>query len=151
MIRALLRSLSAGRADSCPKNQSPAGRVRIRGGVAVALLLALSASAMAQEPGDVRIGITYTPGYLPGLVLTPAESTEGLGEVARTAEAILRRDLEFSDRFEMIEVPGDFQSGSAVNYGLWNQLGAVWLASSQVSGSTSAPVLRVCMTSCSES
>jgi TolB protein len=143
MIRLLLRGLSAGRDKSCPKNGSLAERARIGGGVAVALLLTLSASVIAQEPGDVRIGITYTPGYLPGLVLTPVESTEGLGEVARVAEAILSQDLEFSDRFEMIEVPGDFQSGSAVNYGLWNQLGAVWLASSQVSGSTSAPVLRV--------
>ncbi|MEJ2482432.1 MAG: hypothetical protein P8049_04780 [Gemmatimonadota bacterium] len=97
----------------------------------------------AQEPGDVRIGITYTPGYLPGLVLTPVESADGLEEIARSADAILRQDLDFSDRFEMIEVPGDFRVGEAVNYGLWNQLGAVWLVASQVSGSSAAPVLRV--------
>ncbi|MEJ2547791.1 MAG: hypothetical protein P8125_08230, partial [Gemmatimonadota bacterium] len=97
----------------------------------------------AQEPGDVRIGITYTPGYLPGLVLTPVESADGLEEIARVAETILRQDLDFSDRFEMIEVPGDFRVGEAVNYGLWNQLGAVWLVASQVSGSAAAPVLRI--------
>ncbi|MBK5098153.1 MAG: PD40 domain-containing protein [Gemmatimonadetes bacterium] len=143
MIKPLLRGLSTGRADSSLDHGSSAGRARARGRAALVLLLALPAGALAQEPGDVRIGITYTPGYLPGLVVTPVESTEGLGEVARVAEAILGQDLEFSDRFEMIEVPGDFRPGSAVNYGLWNQLGAVWLASSQVSGSASAPVLRV--------
>ena len=98
---------------------------------------------LAQEPGDVRIGITYTPGYLPGLVLTPVESTEGLQDLAGSVEAILRQDLDFSDRFEIIDLPGDFRAGNAVNYGLWNQLGAVWLVASQISGSSAAPVLRV--------
>ena len=115
--------------------------------VAASLALLGSAGAgttgMAQEPGDVRIGITYTPGYLPGLVLTPVESTEGLQDLAGSVEAILRRDLDFSDRFEIIDLPGDFRAGDAVNYGLWNQLGAVWLVASQISGSSAAPVLRV--------
>ena len=143
MINPLLRCRFAGRAVLPLNRESAVGRARFWGIAAVVLLLVLPAVLLAQEPGDVRIGITYTPGYLPGLVVTPVESTEGLGEVARVAESILGQDLEFSDRFEMIEVPGDFQSGSAVNYGLWNQLGAVWLLSSQVSGSASAPVLRV--------
>ena len=111
--------------------------------LAVAATGPISAPVAAQEPGDVRIGITYTPGYLPGLVLTPVESGEGLEQVARDADAILRQDLDFSDRFEMIDIPGDFRAGDAVNYGLWNQLGAVWLVASQVSGSSAAPVLRV--------
>ena len=111
--------------------------------LAVAATGPISTTGAAQEPGDVRIGITYTPGYLPGLVLTPVESGEGLEEIAREADAILRQDLDFSDRFEMIDVPGDFRAGDAVNYGLWNQLGAVWLVASQVSGSAAAPVLRV--------
>jgi TolB protein len=120
---------------------------RILRPTALFLVLAVAhgavSTAAAQEPGDVRIGITYTPGYLPGLVLTPVESTEGLQDLARSADVILRQDLDYSDRFEMIDVPADFRAGGAVNYGLWNQLGAVWLVSSQVSGSVSAPVLRV--------
>jgi len=115
--------------------------------VAASLTLIGSAGAgttgLAQEPGDVRIGITYTPGYLPGLVLTPVESTEGLQGLAGSVDAILRQDLDFSDRFEIIDLPGDFRPGDAVNYGLWNQLGAVWLVASQISGSSAAPVLRV--------
>ncbi|MBW2504716.1 MAG: hypothetical protein JRE16_09120, partial [Deltaproteobacteria bacterium] len=77
------------------------------------------------------------------LVLTPVETAGELGDAAGRAEEILRRDLDFSDRFEMIPVPEDLGSGTAVNYGLWNQLGAVWLVTGQVSGSAAAPVLRV--------
>jgi len=110
---------------------------------ALAAALAAPVALSGQEPGDVRIGITYTPGYLPGLVLTPVETAGDLGDAAARAEEILRRDLDFSDRFEMIPVPDDLGTGTAVNYGLWNQLGAVWLVTGQVSGSASAPVLRV--------
>lgn len=111
-------------------------------GVAAAPLAAPPGLA-GQEPGDVRIGITYTPGYLPGLVLAPVEATAGLDAAGRAAEAILRQDLDFSDRFQMIPVPEDLGTGTGVNYGLWNQLGAVWLVTGQVSGSPTGPVLRV--------
>ncbi len=119
-------------------------RVRALASLGCAALVVLAPGvAGAQEPGDVRIGITYTPGYLPGLVQTPVEADAGLAQVAAAADAILRQDLDFSDRFEMIPVPDDLGSGTAVNYGLWNQLGAVWLVTGHVSGSSSAPVLRV--------
>ncbi|MDT8436059.1 MAG: hypothetical protein RRA92_04820 [Gemmatimonadota bacterium] len=110
---------------------------------AVVAATAVAGPLRAQEPGDVRIGITYTPGYLPGFVLAPVEETGGLAEIARASEEILRRDLDYSDRFELIAVPEDLGAGGPVNYGLWNQLGAVWLATGQVSGSPSAPVLRM--------
>ncbi len=121
--------------------------MRARPLVAVAATLAATLAAppavAGQEPGDVRIGITYTPGYLPGLVLTPVDASGDLSDVAARAEEILRRDLDFSDRFEMIPVPDELGTGTAVNYGLWNQLGAVWLVTGQVSGSAAAPVVRV--------
>jgi TolB protein len=49
----------------------------------------------------VRIGITYRPGVRPGIVLLPDRAT-GLDSV----RAILARDLDYSDRFEMITLPG---------------------------------------------
>lgn len=118
-------------------------RARFAAAIVAGAVLAGPAVLAGQEPGDVRIGITYTPGYLPGLVLTPVETSGDPGDVAARAEEILRRDLDFSDRFEMIPVPEDLGTGAAVNYGLWNQLGAVWLVTGQVSGSAAAPVLRV--------
>jgi TolB protein len=98
---------------------------------------------LAQDPGDVRVGITYTPGYLPGLVMTPVESQGTLGNVATQVDSILRRDLDYADRFQVIPVPDDLSTDGPVNYGLWNQLGAVWLVVSEITGTPDVPVLRV--------
>lgn len=89
---------------------------------AVALLLlaagAVPAAAQDQERAQdaIRIGITYNPGDRPGLVVVPAP---GLDSV----RAILRRDLDYSDQFRMIDVP---RAGTGtVNYGLYrDQFGA---------------------------
>jgi TolB protein len=100
-------------------------------------------TARAQDPGDVRVGITYTPGYLPGLVMTPVESQGTLGTIATQVDSILRRDLDYADRFQIIPVPDDLSTAGPVNYGLWNQLGAVWLVVSEITGTPDLPVLRV--------
>lgn len=110
-----------------------------------ALLLASPAVAQEDDRGDVRLGITYSPGYQPGLVVTSVgfATASGLGETARSVEAILRTDLLYADRFEVIAIPDSVRSGSGVNYALWNELGAVWLVNSELTGTPSAPVLRV--------
>ncbi|MFQ5702515.1 MAG: hypothetical protein ACE5HT_00670 [Gemmatimonadales bacterium] len=50
----------------------------------------------------VRLGITYTPGMRPGLLVLGGPHRE----LQDSARAILRRDLDYSDRFEMIALPG---------------------------------------------
>jgi TolB protein len=86
--------------------------------------------------GGVRLGITYTPGMRPGMLVLGGPST-GVLDSVRT---ILRRDLDFSDRFEIITLPqGDGlmigigqvapvdRGGTAsvfVNYPLYAALGA---------------------------
>jgi len=113
---------------------------------AVALLpalvpLAVATPLLAQEPPieqGVRIGITYTPGLRPGMLVLASTYGERLDSV----RAIVARDLEFSDRFEMISLPGgdslllgltqissggDEAGGTAipfVNYSLYAALGA---------------------------
>lgn len=115
-----------------------------RAAVGCALLsLAGATSLAAQDRGDVRLGITYTPGYQPGLVMTAVSHQTELSEPARAAESILRTDLQYADRFEIIAVPDSIRSADGVNYGLWNQLGAVWLVNSELSGTSAAPELRV--------
>ena len=115
----------------------------------VTVLAALAASAplgpvVAQEPGEVRVGLTYRPGYLPALVLPGAGAESGaLEETAARVDSILRRDLRFSDRFDMVEVPDSLDRSSGVRYELWNGLGAQWLVTAHVSGSPEAPLLRV--------
>ncbi|UCF40250.1 MAG: PD40 domain-containing protein [Gemmatimonadota bacterium] len=103
--------------------------------------LAVATPLLAQEPPieqGVRIGITYTPGLRPGMLVLASTYGERLDSV----RAIVARDLEFSDRFEMISLPGgdslllgltqissggDEAAGTAipfVNYSLYAALGA---------------------------
>ena len=80
----------------------------------------------------VRIGIMYHPGVRPGLVLLPEKAT-----AADSARAILARDLDYSDRFEIITMPGGDSVGAttatpgphasaaaSLNYPLYQALGA---------------------------
>ena len=49
----------------------------------------------------VRIGIIYRPGVRPGLVMLPRK-----GGGLDSARAMIARDLDYSDRFEIITLPG---------------------------------------------
>ncbi|MGE0353802.1 MAG: hypothetical protein AB7Q69_11215 [Gemmatimonadales bacterium] len=97
----------------------------MRGGVAAGfLLLLLAVPVLAQDTtaGGVRLGITYTPGYRPGLVILP-----GVGQ--DSVRAIIQRDLDYSDRFEVVAIPaGEAARGaggsSEINYRLYRTLGA---------------------------
>ena len=99
----------------------------------------------AQEQEGVRLGITYQPGYVPALVVAPVKSDDRLRAVALEAADILRTDLDFSDRFEIVPVPDSMRSDGPPNYALWNQLGAVWLVTADVTGTPTAPILRVAL------
>ena len=95
------------------------------------LMFAASGTLAAQDTTrvdeGVRIGVDYRPGVRPGLVVLPGA---GLDSV----RAIVRRDLDFSDRFEMISVGdaprvattggGAAAEGGPVNYELYKGLGA---------------------------
>lgn len=108
-----------------------------------ALLLAAPLPGLAQDPDEVRVGITYTPGFRPGLVMTPVTRPAGLASLADSVDAILRRDVDYSDRFEIVAVPEGIGAEGPVNYGLWNQLGAVWLVTADLSGTEALPILRL--------
>lgn len=121
---------------------------RATGRWAVVLMLACARGAqalLAQEPapGSVRLGLEYQPGYIPALVVAPVQAVPGLEAVASESGDILRADLDFSDRFEVVPVPDSMRSTGPPNYQLWNRLGAVWLVTADVSGLPTAPILRV--------
>jgi TolB protein len=88
---------------------------------------ALAAQDTTRVDEGVRIGVDYRPGVRPGLVVLPGV---GLDSV----RAIVRRDLDYSDRFEMISVGdaprvaaaggGASMEGGPVNYELYKGLGA---------------------------
>jgi TolB protein len=72
-----------------------------------ALLLCLPLHDLAaQDPvppveQGVRIGITYTPGLRPGLMVLGGPRIEVMDSI----RAILSRDFDYSDRFEVISLP----------------------------------------------
>jgi TolB protein len=81
-------------------------------------MLLVTVDAPAQD--TIRIGVEGNRGVQPGLVVLPGP---GLDSV----RAIVRRDLDYSDRFQMIEV-GDSPTtdGVQVNYGIYKTLGATF-------------------------
>jgi TolB protein len=93
--------------------------------LAVAGRLAAQDTTRVEE--GVRVGVDYRPGVRPGLVVLPGA---GLDSV----RAIVARDLDYTDRFEMITVAdppassstggGTPEEGSGVNYELYKSLGA---------------------------
>lgn len=105
---------------------------------AVLLLLLVPPAAAAQDSvppveRGVRLGITYAPGMRPGMLVLGGPETGFLDSV----RAILRRDLDYSDQFEMINLPqgdglmigigtGMERAGGEtfVNYALYSALGA---------------------------
>ena len=95
-----------------------------RSGLLLAALAVLPPCRLAAQdsvpPEAVRVGITYTPGVRPGVVMLPGN---GLDSV----RAIVARDLDYSDRFEVVPTtPGQAvpRGPRTVNYQLWHNLGA---------------------------
>jgi TolB protein len=102
-----------------------------RAAMLAALFTLAAVPAHAQDTTQqrgVHIGLTYQPGTKPGVVVLPIAGPWG-----DSVQAIVARDLDFSDRIEIIGQAGTSsaslvqQSGDssrAVNYALWKTLGA---------------------------
>jgi TolB protein len=78
----------------------------IRSGLLVAVGTACLATSVAAQDtipveGGVRIGITYTPGLRPGMLVLGGPHSDALDSM----RAMLRRDFDYSDRFELIYLP----------------------------------------------
>ena len=99
---------------------------------ALGFVLAASASAgplsaqdttKAIDNGGVRVILEYNPGVRPGIVVLPATGLD-------SARAIVQRDLDYSDRFEVVtlsnEGGGVGSEGGGVSYGIYKSLGAAF-------------------------
>jgi TolB protein len=95
----------------------------MRAMLGLGVLVLAAAPLLAQDPTPpadrgVRVGITYQPGTRPRLVMLPGQ---GLDSV----RAIMQRDLDYSDRFEVLALAsGGAATGASVNYQLYRTLGA---------------------------
>lgn len=100
----------------------------------LALLTAAPSRSAAQDSttSGVRIGLTYSPGTRPGVLVVPVA-----GPNADSVRAMLVRDLDFGDRVTAIDGGnGDAPSG-ALNYALYAKLGAAALVQASVTPSGS--------------
>jgi TolB protein len=106
--------------------------------LAVGCFVATAGPLAGQEPGDtfpgVRLGLIYETSYQPVLAIKPFSSRFGGEGVDVQVEAIVARDLRYSDRFEILDSVPASLVGEGIDYQLWDQLGATWLLSGQVEG-----------------
>jgi TolB protein len=88
----------------------------------------LAAQDTTRVEEGVRVGVDYRPGLRPGLVVVPGGGLD-------SARAIVTRDLDYTDRFEMVTLASPTVSspssggssgeeGGGVNYQLYKSLGA---------------------------
>ncbi len=85
------------------------------------LLHGLSGPLVAQDTTHVidqgvRVGITYAPGVRPTLVVLPARALDSL-------RSILARDLDYSDRFEIVNLPNEDSATARLPSGAFNTPG----------------------------
>ncbi len=102
-----------------------------------------SAEAQDEEFPGVTLGLLYETAYQPALALKPfGGRLGGEGPVAQV-EAIIGRDLRYTDRLQVMDSLPEALVGGDIDYGLWDQLGAVWLLSGQLEGAGEGYVLSV--------
>ena len=125
-------------------------------GLALPALRSLGAQDTSAIDRGVRIGIVYRPGVRPGLVILPG-SQAGLDSV----RTMITRDLDYSDRFEVITLPGNDsaalglgpaeparparpapRTAPGLNYPLYRALGADFAIEARRAGDTTIVVVH---------
>ncbi|HEX5726137.1 MAG TPA: hypothetical protein VFX98_11765 [Longimicrobiaceae bacterium] len=96
----------------------------------------------AQDTIGVRLRLTYEPQYEPGFVVLPFSGAAGAEGAATAVRAIVRRDLEYSDRFELKDAAGA-NPGDPVNAALWRERGADWVLEGSISPRAGGYALRL--------
>ncbi|HYH81065.1 MAG TPA: hypothetical protein VEX86_14785, partial [Longimicrobium sp.] len=108
--------------------------------LALAALLPRAAAAQNDTTPGVRLRMTYEAQYSPGFVVLPF----GGGGDAESVRAIVRRDLELSDRFEMKDPPaGTAAAGERPDVSAWRERGADWVLAGTVSQTGDGATLRL--------
>ena len=109
-------------------------------GLVPMVLMSPLAAQLDSIPG-VTLGLLYEAEFQPALAVQPFVGRLGGQLVAPRVEAIIARDLRYSDRFEVMDsLPGSMV-GDEIDYRLWDRLGAVWLVSGSLEGAGSGFVL----------
>jgi TolB protein len=101
----------------------------------LALAPALQAQDTTRVPTGVELVGRYNVAKRPLIAVRPLAASGGGAEVARSVGEILKQDLDYSDRFEIGEVPSELASGP-VNYRQWNSLNVWYLVTGSIAPSS---------------
>jgi TolB protein len=94
--------------------------------IAFAAALVGAAPSAAQDSVVVQLRTTYETQAAPGFVVLPFGGAGG-----EAVRAIVQRDLQFSNRFQVREATGA-RAGEPVNVELWSERGADWVLAGSV-------------------
>ncbi len=104
-------------------------------------VVGIAGSLVAQEFPGVSLSLTYEMRGQPALAIQPFSGSLGAAGIAPRVEAIVARDLRYSNRFEVLDsLPAAFVR-EEVDYALWDQVGATWLLTGRVEGAGQGSVL----------
>jgi TolB protein len=95
--------------------------------LALLIGIGLVPSLVSAQVEGVRLGLMYQPEYQPGIVVLPFAAEGAAQPVAQPIHGIIRQDLDFSDRFEMLSGAAGTLPGEPVNLELWKERGADWV------------------------
>ncbi len=119
---------------------------KIYAAASVLIALLLPALANAQDTTRVPTGVEligrYNVAKRPLIAVRPIEGGAAEVAVASTVSAILRQDLDYSDRFEMGEVPAGLSTG-AVDYRQWNSLNVWYLVTGTIAAGSTGYELKL--------
>ncbi len=104
--------------------------MRLTCAVTTAAFCLMPAAVFAQDTArveGVRIGLTYTAGTKPSVLILPVS-----GSNADSVRAMMARDLDFSDRVTVIVMDSGSAPTGALNYALYAKLGAIAVVQASV-------------------
>ncbi len=132
-VKKTLHSVMSSIHSAAPRLRSASLRGRIAALLPAALLagsLFPAVPAHAQDdvaiPG-IQLGLAYENLYIPPLAVLPFTGPETSREVTAEVQSIITRDLDFSDRFVVLDSLPEGLADEGIQYSLWDQYGADWV------------------------
>ncbi|NIP79937.1 MAG: hypothetical protein GWM90_12220 [Gemmatimonadetes bacterium] len=109
------------------------------------VVVPVGAAAQEDLPKGVQLKLVYETRYRDRVAVQPF-SGSGMERVAQEVHRIVQRDLDYSDRFEMMfTIPERMRQGTG-DYRAWNDLGVVYLVTGSMEpGSGGGYSLRVAL------
>jgi TolB protein len=113
--------------------------------IAIVAPAGLTGQVRDSIPG-VELGLLYQAGVSaqPPIAIKPFQGRSGGESLSGQVEAIVARDLRYSDRYRVMDsIPGAFIRDEGVDYNVWDRLGASWLLTGTIEGGGTGSTLTL--------